>query len=49
MDIQVVLDQLVDFMEANKKFGFKNPSIEAGEYRGYKVRIKLESIDENPK
>ena len=36
-----ILDQLIDFLEAHKKFGFMRPSIEAGEYRGYKIRVEL--------
>lgn len=41
-----ILDQLIDFLEANKKNGFMRPSIEAGEYRGYKIRVELRTPDD---
>ena len=41
-----ILDQLIDFLEANKKYGFMRPSVEAGEYRGYKVRVELRDSEE---
>ena len=40
-----ILDQLIDFLEANKKYGFMRPSIEAGEYKGYKIRVELRTPD----
>lgn len=41
-----VLDQLIDFVETNKKYGFTRPSALIGEYRGYKVRVELIDPDE---
>ena len=41
-----ILDQLIDFFEANKKYGFMRPSIEAGEYKGYKIRVELRIPDD---
>lgn len=41
-----ILDQLIDFLEAHKIYGFMRPSIEAGEYRGYKIRVELRTPDD---
>ena len=41
-----ILDQLIDFLEAHKKYGFMRPSIEAGEYKGYKIRVELRTPDD---
>lgn len=41
-----ILDQLIDYCEANKKFGFTRPSVQIGEYRGYKVRVELRDSEE---
>ena len=41
-----VLDQLIDFVETNKKYGFTRPSSLIGEYRVYKVRVELIDHDE---
>ena len=41
-----ILDQLIDYVEANKQFGLMRPSVQIGEYRGYKVRVELRGSEE---
>ena len=43
------LDELIDFVETNKRFGFTRPSVQIGEYRGYIVRVELRDPDEEEK
>jgi hypothetical protein len=44
-----ILDQLIEYMEANNQLGFMHPSVQIGEYRGYKVRVELRDSEEEEK
>ena len=39
-----ILDQLIDFVEANKKYNFQYPSVRAGVYKGYHIRVVLDEL-----
>lgn len=43
-----ILDQLIDYVEANMKLGFTRPSVQISEYRGYKVRVELRDASHYP-
>jgi hypothetical protein len=44
-----ILDQLIDFVESNKKFNIQNPSVRAGVYKGYHIRVVLDDPVEEEK
>lgn len=45
-----ILDELIDFIEANKGLKFKYPSVRAGVYRGYNIRVTIEDpVEEEEK
>ena len=37
-----ILDQMIDFVESNKKLNIQNPSVRAGVYKGYHIRVVLD-------
>ena len=44
-----ILDELIEFIETNKELKFKFPSVRAGVYRGYNIRVTIEDPVEEEK